>query len=219
MLGQQYDEELGLHYNRHRYYNPGQGRYITQDPIGLMGGWNLYNYPLNPVTNIDPFGLDTLILSGGPTDGNPLGYSAMAFTKKGVYSYGTDTPRGGSVVSYLTDQAKRRSTIIRTIKTTPEQEQDMIDYINANYKVDRSDYGYVTHNCATMVIDAMDHAGVARDAIDAVLIPNRYDEFLQGTPAYLPSTVSMIATLSSDMPPVISPQNGAIPTNLTEFNQ
>ncbi|MBJ3456916.1 hypothetical protein JGC22_24745, partial [Salmonella enterica subsp. enterica serovar Agona] len=35
----QYDEESGLYYNRHRYYNPGQGRYITQDPIGLMGGW------------------------------------------------------------------------------------------------------------------------------------------------------------------------------------
>ncbi|EKT7568165.1 RHS repeat protein [Salmonella enterica] len=36
--GQQYDEESGLHYNRHRYYSPGQGRYITQDPIGQKGG-------------------------------------------------------------------------------------------------------------------------------------------------------------------------------------
>ncbi|WP_256434246.1 MULTISPECIES: RHS repeat-associated core domain-containing protein [unclassified Citrobacter] len=36
--GQQYDEETGLYYNRHRYYDPLQGRYITQDPIGLMGG-------------------------------------------------------------------------------------------------------------------------------------------------------------------------------------
>ncbi|EHK0979141.1 RHS repeat protein [Salmonella enterica] len=35
---QQYDEELGLYYNRYRYYNPEQGIYITQDPIGLAGG-------------------------------------------------------------------------------------------------------------------------------------------------------------------------------------
>jgi RHS repeat-associated protein len=55
--GQQYDEESGLHYNRHRYYDPGLGRYITQDPIGLKGGWNLYQYPLNPVTRVDPLGL------------------------------------------------------------------------------------------------------------------------------------------------------------------
>ncbi|SIY94868.1 rhs core protein with extension [Shigella sonnei] len=55
--GQQYDEESGLYYNRHRYYDPLQRRYITQDPIGLKGGWNLYQYPLNPVSRIDPLGL------------------------------------------------------------------------------------------------------------------------------------------------------------------
>ncbi|EBA4599142.1 DUF4329 domain-containing protein [Salmonella enterica subsp. enterica serovar Mapo] len=69
--GQQYDEESGLYYNRHRYYNPGQGRYITQDPIGLRGGWNLYNYPLNPVSEIDPLGLSMWddAKSGSCTDG------------------------------------------------------------------------------------------------------------------------------------------------------
>ncbi|EKO8726078.1 RHS repeat protein, partial [Escherichia coli] len=55
--GQQYEEESGLYYNRHRYYDPLQGRYITQDPIGLEGGWNFYQYPLNPVQYIDSMGL------------------------------------------------------------------------------------------------------------------------------------------------------------------
>ncbi len=64
MPGQQYDEESGLYYNRHRYYNPRLGRYITQDPIGLKGGWNPYSYPLNPVTDTDPLGLFVPILVG-----------------------------------------------------------------------------------------------------------------------------------------------------------
>ncbi|EFK88180.1 RHS repeat-associated core domain protein [Escherichia coli MS 146-1] len=55
--GQQYDKESGLYYNRNRHYDPLQGRYITQDPIGLEGGWSLYAYPLNPVNGIDPLGL------------------------------------------------------------------------------------------------------------------------------------------------------------------
>lgn len=68
MQGQQYDEESGLHYNRHRYYDPTIGRYITQDPIGLDGGINLYTYPLNPVIGIDPLGLcveDLCMIEGG----------------------------------------------------------------------------------------------------------------------------------------------------------
>ncbi len=63
--GQQYDDETGLYYNRYRYYNPEQGRYISQDPIGLWGGWNLYTYPLNPVSGTDPLGLNAALLAAG----------------------------------------------------------------------------------------------------------------------------------------------------------
>ena len=55
--GQYFDEETGLHYNRHRYYNPGTGQFISQDPIGLLGGVNCYQYAPNPVHWVDPFGL------------------------------------------------------------------------------------------------------------------------------------------------------------------
>ncbi len=55
--GQYFDEETGLHYNRHRYYDPGTGQFTTQDPIGLLGGVNNYQYAPNPITWLDPYGL------------------------------------------------------------------------------------------------------------------------------------------------------------------
>ncbi|WP_248943778.1 RHS repeat domain-containing protein [Pseudomonas tremae] len=55
--GQYFDAETGLHYNTFRYYDPEIGRFTTQDPIGLLGGENLYQYVKNPTLWIDPWGL------------------------------------------------------------------------------------------------------------------------------------------------------------------
>ncbi|MEE5054473.1 RHS repeat-associated core domain-containing protein, partial [Pseudomonas alliivorans] len=54
--GQYFDEETGLHYNTFRYYDPEVGRFITQDPIGLLGGLNLYKYTPNPIRWVDALG-------------------------------------------------------------------------------------------------------------------------------------------------------------------
>ncbi|MFJ2487924.1 RHS repeat-associated core domain-containing protein, partial [Pseudomonas sp. NPDC087639] len=55
--GQYFDAESGLHYNRHRYYDPRLGRYLTPDPIKLAGGLNQYQYVPNPTGWVDPLGL------------------------------------------------------------------------------------------------------------------------------------------------------------------
>ncbi|MBF0231601.1 MAG: RHS repeat protein [Desulfamplus sp.] len=71
--GQYFDEETGLHYNRFRYYDPKLGRFIHQDPIGLDGGENFYEYAKNPTGWIDPLGLckNRLPITKGKWSGKP----------------------------------------------------------------------------------------------------------------------------------------------------
>jgi len=55
--GQYHDQETGLYYNRFRYYSPEEGIYISQDPIRLAGGFELYNYVANTTAWTDEAGL------------------------------------------------------------------------------------------------------------------------------------------------------------------
>ncbi len=57
MQGQYLDRETGLHYNLFRYYDPDSARFTQQDPIGLAGGLNLYQYAPNALGWVDPLGL------------------------------------------------------------------------------------------------------------------------------------------------------------------
>ncbi|WP_237184416.1 RHS repeat domain-containing protein [Rodentibacter caecimuris] len=57
LQNQYLDQETGLHYNFLRYYEPMTGRFITQDPIGLAGGNNLYRFEGTVQNQIDPLGL------------------------------------------------------------------------------------------------------------------------------------------------------------------
>ncbi len=54
--GQYFDDETGLHYNTFRFFDCEIGRFLSQDPIGLAGGINIYSYTINPVQEIDPLG-------------------------------------------------------------------------------------------------------------------------------------------------------------------
>jgi RHS repeat-associated protein len=55
--GQYFDEETGLAFNRFWFYDPQSGRFVSKDPIGLLGGLSFQQYARNPIEGVDPFGL------------------------------------------------------------------------------------------------------------------------------------------------------------------
>ncbi len=74
--GQYLDSETDLCYNRYRYYSPETGSYISQDPISIAGGLNVYAYVHDPNSWIDPLGLKKYIVYQAPVldaNGNPTG--------------------------------------------------------------------------------------------------------------------------------------------------
>ena len=64
------NDENGLQYNRARYYNPTMGRFISPDPLGIVGsGTNLYRYVEDsPLNAIDPYGMIGFGIGPGGAD-------------------------------------------------------------------------------------------------------------------------------------------------------
>jgi RHS repeat-associated protein len=63
--GQYEDAETGLYYNRFRYYSPEEGVYLSQDPIGLLGGMTPYSYVNDNNKYTDSLGLYSDLLDTG----------------------------------------------------------------------------------------------------------------------------------------------------------
>jgi RHS repeat-associated protein len=87
------DDATGLYYYRARYYSPTLQRFISEDPIGLAGGINLFAYVGNdPISFRDPSGLEkrsgrTWLLRRGKVYGFPNGRRIILSTGNQVYDY------------------------------------------------------------------------------------------------------------------------------------
>ncbi|WEF31946.1 RHS repeat-associated core domain-containing protein [Pseudoduganella chitinolytica] len=136
--GQYFDDETGLHYNRHRYYDTHSGRFISKDPVGLLGGDHLYSYAANPMEWVDPLGLtrtksspqkttavekprkceatltsnqarrEALRRAGIPTSASPFAQR----TSSGIYTDRVPAPKGMEQYAYRVKTAKGERLMI-----------------------------------------------------------------------------------------------------------
>lgn len=118
--GQYYDSESGLHYNHFRYYDPETGRFISQDPIGLLGGINHYQYAPNHINWIDPLGLCAKEEgSVGLLDGI-VGTVDLVVT--GVVNTGVDIVAGGAGLVTLAISGGNVDAAVHTIESVQEKQ-------------------------------------------------------------------------------------------------
>ncbi|MEV0678670.1 RHS repeat-associated core domain-containing protein [Actinosynnema sp. NPDC050436] len=92
--GQYHDDETGLYYNVHRYYDPLVGRYATHDPLGLAPAANPRAYAGNPTAAADPLGLMPTPCQTLNNQGHYPGDKTNAFTGYNQYQSGWTSPPG-----------------------------------------------------------------------------------------------------------------------------
>ena len=153
--GQYYDEETGLHYNLFRYYAPECGRFVSQDPIGLAGGLNLYAYGPNPLRWIDPLGL---------TPVNAPGYSVY-----GLFDSAATKPY---YVGITNDLDRRTIEHAGTGRLTPGARMEALDR-NVTYGEAR---GYEQH----YIEEYRTRTGTIGEDISSTNRGNKYNSFDHG---------------------------------------
>jgi RHS repeat-associated protein len=179
--GQYFDEETGLHYNYFRDYDPGTGRYVQSDPIGVMRDYSspqlrlaiatemlrkssaaaslnhLYGYAeQNPVRWMDPTGLDLYVSinSRGAYGAGHVGGAANSSATSGFYPKFPSTLAPGVV---------RLDTNIDgmvVIPATPEQDQKFSQCMEERRK-NPGIYAISSRNCTGFVQSCLAKAGIS----------------------------------------------------------
>ncbi len=139
------------HYNYFRDYDPGIGRYIESDPIGLRAGLNTYGYALaRPLIWPDFFGLDQNVCfyadaaaGFGHIGSGPAGSDGTSgFYPGGANGMGQVKP----------DQQKEKTCTI--LKSDPDQD-DCMERCRKDRHDNPGPYNVLTRQCTSFVRDCL----------------------------------------------------------------
>jgi RHS repeat-associated protein len=181
--GRENDGLANLYNYRARYYSPALHRFISEDPLGLQGGINLYTYAANnPINWIDPLGLDvtiTLWKCCGGFNHIGIGVGVGEQPTFGFYPVTRHQPFDAGVV--VRDLARQpREDLLGSplvIKTTAQQDKLIQAAIDAR-RTNPGRYNLLSgRHCGGFVQEALRAGGI--DPIGDVASPASVFETLQ----------------------------------------
>jgi RHS repeat-associated protein len=172
------NDGTGLYQATYRYYDPVLKQWISEDPIGLLGGINQRAYSNGaPTMYFDPLGLDATVCLY-PADGGPYGHIGIGINSsstQGLY------PRESSVRALFgtpgevkADTSKAEQC--KTIKTSADDDRRMSDFL-ARVKANPGSYGFTGNNCTNLVRLTLQQANISTPGMPG---PRPYFQALPG---------------------------------------
>jgi RHS repeat-associated protein len=169
--GYEYDQTLEIYYAKARFYDPVTTRMLSEEPIGL--GINHYAYcDNNPVSFIDPFGLEKIVVTGGSDGAENFIYNFIETSIlqirhwKYVDFYNSNESIGWIIAkfNYSEDDIKAFQTVAKNYGvslTLIEDKQDLFKYMNKPGREDDliSEMSFFAHGTAFDVPGTVDNTG------------------------------------------------------------